>query len=270
MTEPRNPVTILLGNPAQHAITIGDTLATLNRRLPFLARHRPFLMLDDGAEAPLDTVLDHLAVGIDAEQCTIFVAEQVPELSDIGHCFAPLLPASRTATAMTAIRPALAALPQSAHLSEANRIARHCNNLAGRELLPEALALPDTRRTLAPLGREVRLSATPAELRAAVLTMALPTEKCSVEQHPIFAYLDAFESDIPFLDDLKAKFRRGGLADDVLQLHLAHCLEAFVAPLRERRAALSRDAVTAQLQRGIERTRDVAARTLIEVRHALG
>ncbi|AOY00370.1 hypothetical protein [Jeongeupia sp. USM3] len=268
MTEPRNPVTILLGNPAQHALTVGDTLATLNRRLPFLDRHRPFLMLDDGA--PLDTVLDHLAVGVDADRCTIFAAGQVPELADIGRCFAPLLPASRTATAMTAIRPALAALPQSTQLSEANRIARHCNSLAGRELLPEALALPESRRALAPLGREVGLTSTPAELRAAVLTMALPAEKLGVEQHPIFAYLDAFESDIHFLDDLKAKFRRGGLADDVLQLHLAHCLEAFVAPLRERRAALSRDAVARQLQRGIDRTREVAAQTLSEVRHALG
>ncbi|BCL76208.1 tryptophan--tRNA ligase [Jeongeupia sp. HS-3] len=269
MTEPRNPVTILLGNPAQHAITVGNTLATLNRRLPFLERHRPFLMLDDGA--PLDTVIDHLAVGIDAEQCTIFVASQVPELAEIGRCVAPLLPASQTATAMTAIRPALAALPQSAHLGEANRIARHCNSLAGRELFPEALALPETRRTLLPLGHEVRLTSSPAELRAAVLTMALPTQKLAVEHHPLFAYLDAFESDIYFLDDLKAKFRRGGLADDVLQLHLAHCLEAFVAPLRQRRAELAQqsDSIAKQLQQGIAHTRAIAAQTLLDVRHAL-
>jgi tryptophanyl-tRNA synthetase len=92
-----------------------------------------------------------------------------------------------------------------------------------------------------------------------------------VEGNPVFAYLDAFDPDRAAVDELKARYRAGGLGDTVVKARLLEVLEAFLAPIRRRRAEWARDihAVHRILRDGTARGRAVAAATLQEVRAAM-
>lgn len=93
----------------------------------------------------------------------------------------------------------------------------------------------------------------------------------TVEGNPVFSYLDAFDPDEASVDNLKRRYRAGGLGDVTLKRRLIEVLEAFLTPIRRRRIELARDpeAVARVLREGTERGRDVARRTLGEVRRAL-
>ena len=93
----------------------------------------------------------------------------------------------------------------------------------------------------------------------------------TVEGNPVFSYLDAFDPDPGGVDDLKRRYRAGGLGDVALKRQLIEVLEAFLSPIRARRTGFARDpaAVTRMLEEGTARGRAVAHRTLGEVRRAL-
>jgi hypothetical protein len=55
----------------------------------------------------------------------------------------------------------------------------------------------------------------------------------------VFTYLDAFDADVEAVAELKAHYLRGGLGDMALKRWLTAILQTIVAPIRERRAALS-------------------------------
>ena len=88
----------------------------------------------------------------------------------------------------------------------------------------------------------------------------------------MFAFLDAFEPDVPMVDELKAHYRRGGLGDSVVKRALNDRLQAMLAPIRERRQELATDRaeVLNVLRRGTMRAREVAGATVSEVKAALG
>jgi tryptophanyl-tRNA synthetase len=92
-----------------------------------------------------------------------------------------------------------------------------------------------------------------------------------VEGNPVFAYLDAFDPDRAAVEELKARYRAGGLGDTVVKARLLEVLEAFLEPIRRRRAEWARDihAVHRILRDGPARGRAVAAATLQEVRAAM-
>jgi tryptophanyl-tRNA synthetase len=89
-----------------------------------------------------------------------------------------------------------------------------------------------------------------------------------VEGKVVFAYRDAFDPDPATVEELKARYRRGGLGDVALKRRLEEVLHALLAPIRERRAAAAADpgAALAILRRGTERARETAASVLAEVR----
>jgi tryptophanyl-tRNA synthetase len=93
----------------------------------------------------------------------------------------------------------------------------------------------------------------------------------TVEGNPVFSYLDAFDPDEAGVDDLKRRYRAGGLGDVPLKRRLIEVLETFLTPIRRRRIELARDpeAVARVLREGTERGRAVVRRTLGEVRRAL-
>ncbi|SMB95055.1 tryptophan--tRNA ligase [Deinococcus hopiensis] len=93
-----------------------------------------------------------------------------------------------------------------------------------------------------------------------------------VEGNPVFAYLDAFDPDRAGVQALKDRYRRGGLGDVRVKRHLLEVLEGTIAPIRGRRAEFARDraGVEVLLREGTARGRDVAARTMVEVREAMG
>ena len=82
---------------------------------------------------------------------------------------------------------------------------------------------------------------------------------------------DAFDPDAAGVEALKADYRAGGLGDIAVKRRLVDVLDAFLAPIRARRATLAADPdhVTALLRSGTASGRAVAARTLADVRAAM-
>src|SRR4029077_8880695 len=60
----------------------------------------------------------------------------------------------------------------------------------------------------------------------------------TVEGNPVFVYHDAFNPDTAEVDDLKARYRAGKVGDVEVKTKLAGALNAHLAPIRERRAAV--------------------------------
>ena len=101
-----------------------------------------------------------------------------------------------------------------------------------------------------------------------------------LEGNCVFTYLDAFCTDEDFaqfwpeyanLDELKAHYTKGGLGDMKCKKFLNQVLNKSLEPMRLRRKELEQDipAIYDILKKGTEQAREVAARTMDEVRHAM-
>ena len=91
-----------------------------------------------------------------------------------------------------------------------------------------------------------------------------------VEGNVVFAYLDAFDPDPTTVQELKERYRGGGLGDMVLKRRLEGILDALIAPIRARRAELARDRayVMDVLRAGYERANAITEGVLRDVRRA--
>jgi tryptophanyl-tRNA synthetase len=177
---------------------------------------------------------------------------------------------------------------QQPMIEQTNEIVRRFNALTGTSTLVECAALiPEQGRLPGldgsakmgkSLGNALALSASPDDIRAAVKRMYTDrnhlrvADPGQVEGNVVFAYLDAFDPDVPAVAELKARYRRGGLADTAVKRRLEDVLQAQLAPIRARRMQVARDpdGVRNMLQAGCARARAVAAHTLMDVRRALG
>jgi tryptophanyl-tRNA synthetase len=169
-----------------------------------------------------------------------------------------------------------------------NEVVRRVNRIAAREVLPEATALIAKVGRLPGLdgkakmsksaGNALPLSAEPDEIRAAVRKMFTDPghlraeDPGRVEGNVVFTWLDAFDEDSATVEDLKARYRAGGLGDAVVKRRLEDILQALLAPIRERRRALAADPghVAGVLRAGTQRAREVTQATLTEVRDGIG
>jgi tryptophanyl-tRNA synthetase len=93
-----------------------------------------------------------------------------------------------------------------------------------------------------------------------------------VEGNPVFIYLDAFGTDHTRIQELKDHYARGGLGDSVVKKYLLEVLQAFLEPIRKKRAEYSGDpkAVWTLLFHGTEEAAKAARKTLSEVKSAMG
>ncbi len=93
-----------------------------------------------------------------------------------------------------------------------------------------------------------------------------------VEGNPVFIYLDAFATDKAKVEEMKAHYQRGGLGDSVVKKYLLEVLQAFLEPIRARRAALAKDPqyIWNVAFLGTEAANVVANQTLVEVKSAMG
>ena len=96
-------------------------------------------------------------------------------------------------------------------------------------------------------------------------------DPCQVEGNPVFIYLDAFDTDLPHLEEMKAHYQRGGLGDSVVKKRLLDVLQALLEPIREKREEYAKDPswVMQVLRKGTERANHVASHTLQEARKAM-
>jgi tryptophanyl-tRNA synthetase len=173
-------------------------------------------------------------------------------------------------------------------IEQTNELVRSFNRSYSHEVLVEAEAilsrvgrLPgvDGKTKMSKsLGNAIPLSATPDEIHRAVERMYTDpghvrvNDPGKVEGNVVFTYLDAFEENTSLVDELKAQYRRGGLGDRALKQMLEARLQEVLGPIRERRHQLAQDPGQLMdiLREGTEVARQVAARTLAEVRRALG
>ena len=86
----------------------------------------------------------------------------------------------------------------------------------------------------------------------------------TVEGNPVFQYHDAFNADTAEVDDLKDRYRRGAVGDVEVKRKLARALNAFLDPIRERRAAYAADPerIEAIIDAGNARMRREARETM--------
>ena len=136
------------------------------------------------------------------------------------------------------------------------------------------------------LGNCIYLSDDPAEVKKKVMSMFTDPghlrveDPGKVEGNAVFTYLDAFATDEDLarfwpeyrtLEEIKDHYRRGGLGDVKCKKFLLAVLEDRLAPIRERRHAYEQDipAVYEILRKGSEAAREVAARTLHEMKDAM-
>ncbi|HSJ25913.1 MAG TPA: tryptophan--tRNA ligase [Longimicrobiales bacterium] len=98
------------------------------------------------------------------------------------------------------------------------------------------------------------------------------TDPGTVEGNPVFIYHDAFNMDIEEVEDLKVRYREGRVGDVEVKKKLFAALDAFLAPIRERREeyAARPDIVDEILHAGNEVMRREAQETIRLVRDAMG
>lgn len=183
-------------------------------------------------------------------------------------------------------------------LEQTREIVRKFNSVYGDTLVEPDVLLPDNKACLRlpgidgkakmskSLGNCIYLSDTEEEVRQKIMSMFTDpnhlkvSDPGQVEGNPVFIYLDAFcrvEHFAEFcpeyqnLDEMKAHYSRGGLGDVKVKKFLNNVIQSELAPIRARRKEFEKDipAVYDILRRGSLAAREVAARTLDEVRASM-
>lgn len=193
-----------------------------------------------------------------------------------------MMPTERAKALASPVRQALAMLEQT------NEIVRRFNTLVGKEVLTECQPiLSDTGRLPGidgkakmskSLGNTIELGMSSDEIKQAVFAMYTDpnhlkvSDPGQVEGNTVFAYLDAFHPDKALVAEMKAHYQRGGLGDMRCKQVLNDCLQALLAPMRERREAAIADKrqLLRLLQQGTEQARALTDEVLAEVKGAMG
>ncbi len=187
---------------------------------------------------------------------------------------------------------------QKPMLEQTREIVRKFNDVYGETLVEPEILLPDNKSCLRlpgidgmakmskSLGNCIYLADTEEDVRKKVMSMFTDPNHLRVEDpgqvegNPVFIYLDAFSKQEHFeeflpeyanLDELKAHYTRGGLGDVKVKKFLNNVLQSELAPIRARRKEWEKDipAVFDILKEGSEKAKEVAAKTLKEVKAAM-
>ena len=173
---------------------------------------------------------------------------------------------------------------QVAHLELSREIVRRYHNFFGelfvepRPLLTKFARLPgiDNRKMSKSYGNAINIADDEETVRKKVMQMYTDPKRVradvpgTVEGNPVFIYHDAFNPDVAEVDDLKARYREGKVGDVEVKKKLAAALNAYLEPLRVRRAELlaKPDTLRDILRDGSRRARAVAQETMERVRAA--
>jgi tryptophanyl-tRNA synthetase len=176
---------------------------------------------------------------------------------------------------------------QVSHVELTREVARRFNDLY-RPVFPEPEALVGDVPTLPgtdgkakmskSVGNAIYLSDGAETVRRKVMSMYTDptrihaTDPGHVRGNPVFTYHDAFNSDEAEVADLKRRYRRGRVGDVEVKQRLIRVLDAFLEPLRERRAHYeARPGLTEEVvEAGSRRARQEAQETLRLAREAMG
>lgn len=183
-------------------------------------------------------------------------------------------------------------------LEQAREIVRSFNGLYGETLVEPKAVLPENKSCLRlpgtdgmakmskSLGNCIYLADSPDEIKRKVMGMYTDpnhikvTDPGDTKNNPTFIYLDAFSRPEHFanylpeyanLDELKAHYERGGLGDMKVKKLLNAVMQETLEPIRKRREEWAKDlpAVWEILKTGSEKAREIASKTLAEVKKAM-
>lgn len=183
-------------------------------------------------------------------------------------------------------------------IEQAKEIVRKFNTIYAPTLVEPEAFLPENQACMRlpgtdgkakmskSLGNCIYLADSADDIRQKVMSMYTDPQHLQVsdpghvEGNTVFTYLDAFCHNEHFerylpeyanLDELKAHYTRGGLGDVKIKRFLNNVMQEVLEPVRNRRAefALHMDDVYDILKLGSERAREVAAKTLSDVKKAM-
>ena len=172
-------------------------------------------------------------------------------------------------------------------IEQTNEIVRAFNRTYTTDVLVEAKALvPKVSRLPGidgqakmskSLGNAIFLSDSSETIARKVMSMYTDpnhvhvSDPGQVEGNTVFAYLEIFDPNQQEVEALKEHYKRGGLGDVMLKKRLIDVLEAFIAPIRQRRQEIEQDKdyVLQVLKEGSDYTQSKAAETMKEIRHAM-
>ena len=149
-----------------------------------------------------------------------------------------------------------------------------------RAMLGQMARLPGTdggAKMSKSVGNCICLGDPPDQVRKRVMSMFTdptrihPTDPGHVEGNPVFTYHDLFNPDKAEVDELKERYRKGTVGDVEVKQKLFDALDAFLRPIRERRAefAAKPGQVREIIMEGTRKGRTVAQSTMDEVRAAM-
>lgn len=171
-------------------------------------------------------------------------------------------------------------------IEQTREIVRRFNSLYAkvlvepRAMLGQMARLPGTdggAKMSKSLGNCIYLGNPTEAVRKRVMSMFTdptrihPTDPGHVEGNPVFTYHDVFNPDKAEVDELKERYRKGTVGDVEVKQKLFNALEAFLRPIRERRAefAAKPGRVREIIMEGTRKGRVVAQSTMDEVRAAM-
>jgi len=183
-------------------------------------------------------------------------------------------------------------------VEQTREIVHKFNTVYGETLVEPTILLPDNQACMRlpgidgkakmskSLGNCIYLSEEAEDIRKKVMSMFTDPDHLRIEDpgklegNTVFTYLDAFCKTEQFerylpeyanLDELKAHYQRGGLGDVKVKKFLNNVLQEELEPIRNRRKELQKDIpyVYEVLKKGSEAAREVAAKTLDEVRASM-
>ena len=175
---------------------------------------------------------------------------------------------------------------QVAHLELAREAVRRFNNFFGDVLVePQPLlttfrrlpGLDGDKKMSKSLGNTIDLADTAENVRKKVMRMYTDPKRVradipgTVEGNPVFVYHEAFNPDKAEVEDLKARYRAGKVGDVEVKTKLALALNAYLDPIRHRRAAVlaEPDRLREIMFDGSKRARSIADETMRRVRDAV-
>ncbi|HLD16739.1 MAG TPA: tryptophan--tRNA ligase [Coxiellaceae bacterium] len=97
------------------------------------------------------------------------------------------------------------------------------------------------------------------------------TDPGTVENNPLWIFHDTFNTDKPWVQEAKEKYRQGHIGDVDCKKKLVEVLNNLLEPMRQRRAHFAKDSteLVRVLARGAEKANAVANETLREVKEAI-
>ena len=175
---------------------------------------------------------------------------------------------------------------QVAHLELAREVVRRFNNFFGDVLVePQPLltsvsrlpGLDGDKKMSKSVGNTIHISDDADTVRKKVMQMYTDPKRIradipgTVEGNPVFMYHDAFNPDTAEVEDLKARYRAGKVGDVEVKTKLATALNAYLDPMRARRAeVLSKPSSLRDiLEAGSAKARTIAHETMERVRGAV-